>query len=731
MKKSLVKVLLLALTLVLIFGSVNVLAFNAYDTYTYSIDGEPLKSPTAYEALDSFDSLSIDLVKNTGKKLNEAEDIFADEDGKLYIADKKNNRIVILNKSYQFESVIESWQDAETGDTHTFNAPKGVFVSKRNIANVDDEYMGSYIYVCDTDNNRVVVFNHDLEHVKTIARPDTPLLEAGEYKPRAVAVDKYGRIFIVSETATQGIIVLSSDGEFTGFIGTQKVTVSFIDTVLNQFKSEEERENSFKNVSATYNNITVDDDGFVYATTNDIEYSSQLSSITSKTADYSPVKKYNSTGKEILKRNGFFDPGGEVVTNLGQLSPVLSSIIDITLGPEGSWTILDSSSSRQRIFTYDSDGNLLFAFGGTGSQLGNGTSFKAITYQNYDGVYRLVTLDNAAGDFKITVFEPTPYCDSIIAALENQNDHNYNASIDYWQDVLTKNNNFDLAYIGIGKALHNQGKYAEAYSMLQKSYETTYASKAYAEMRNEIVANWMLLIVVGIIVLLVLLVKFLGYAKKVNKITTLKVGRKSYWEELLYAFHLVFHPFDGFWDLKHEQRGSVRAGTTILGITILSFFYNSVAQGYLFNPRNNYSTIFMTILSILVPVVLWVVGNWCLTTLFDGEGSFKDVYVATTYSLAPMPLFVVISTILSNIMTATEGAMVTLLISIGFVWVAILLFFGTLVTHNYSLGKNVVTVLGTIVAMAIIMFIAILFSSLVVKMAQFIISIIAEIGNRL
>lgn len=731
MKKTIVKVILLALTLVLIFGSVNVFAFNAYDTYTYSIDGEPLKSPTAYEALDSFDSLSIDLVKNTGKKLSEAEDIFADEDGKLYIVDKKNNRIVILNKSYQFESVIESWQDAETGDTHTFNSPKGVFVSKRNIANVDDEYMGSYIYVCDTENNRVVVFNHDLEHVRTIDRPETPLLAAGEYKPRAVAVDKYGRIFIVSETATQGILVLSGDGEFTGFIGTQKVTVSFIDQILNQFKSEEEREEGFKNVSATYNNITVDDDGFVYATTNDIAYASQLAAITSKNADFSPVKKYNSTGKEILKRNGFFDPGGEVVTNLGQINPALSSIIDITLGPEGSWTILDSSSSRQRIFTYDSDGNLLFAFGGTGSQLGNGTSFKAISYQNYDGVYRLVTLDNAAGDYKITVFEPTPYCDSIIAALENQNAHNYNASIDYWQDVLTKNNNFDLAYIGIGKALHNQGKYAEAYAMLQKSYETNYASKAYAELRNEIVANWMLLIVAGIIVLLVLMVKFLGYAKKKNKITTLKVGRKTYWEELVYAFHLVFHPFDGFWDLKHEQRGSVRAGTTILGITILSFFYNSIAQGYLFNPRNNYTNIFMTILSILVPVMLWVVGNWCLTTLFDGEGSFKDVYVATTYSLAPMPLFVILSTILSNIMTASEGAMVTLLISIGFVWVAILLFFGTLVTHNYSLGKNVVTVLGTIVAMAIIMFIAILFSSLVVKMAQFIISIIAEIGNRL
>ena len=74
--------------------------------------------------------------------------------------------------------------------------------------------------------------------------------------------------------------------------------------------------------------------------------------------------------------------------------------------------------------------------------------------------------------------------------------------------------------------------------------------------------------------------------------------------------------------------------------------------------------------------------------------------------------------------------MVTLLVSIGWVWAAILLFFGTLVTHDYSLGKNVITILGTIVAMVVIMLVAILFSSLVVKMVTFVISLITEIAKR-
>ena len=156
-----------------------------------------------------------------------------------------------------------------------------------------------------------------------------------------------------------------------------------------------------------------------------------------------------------------------------------------------------------------------------------------------------------------------------------------------------------------------------------------------------------------------------------------------------------------------------------------------MGKGYLFNTRGSYSNIFMTIISVVIPVMLWIVGNWCLTTLFEGEGSFKDIYIATCYALAPLPLFITISTILTNVMITSEGTMVTLVTTIGYVWVGMLLFFGTLVTHDYSLGKNFVTILGTIVAMLIIMFIAILFSSLVVKMIQFIISIFAEIGNRI
>ena len=293
------------------------------------------------------------------------------------------------------------------------------------------------------------------------------------------------------------------------------------------------------------------------------------------------------------------------------------------------------------------------------------------------------------------------------------------------------NSNFDLAYIGIGKALYNQGKYEESMEMLSSAYETQSYSDAFAEVRKDILGVWLIPLLILVIAIVVLFFKFLGWAKKKNKAVSLKVGRKTYAEELLFVFHLWFHPFDGFWDLKHEKRGSVRGGLTIMGITIIAFFYQSIGRGYIFNPRDTYSTILVQIASITVPVILWCVGNWCLTTLFEGEGSFKDIFVATTYSLAPLPLLVVVSTILTNVLTATEGAMVNLLVVFGYIWVGILLFFGTLVIHDYSLGKNVLIVICTIVAMLVIMFIAILFSGLLVKMVTFIISIFTEIGNRI
>ena len=730
MKSKIVRILIFALTAVLVFGTVSASAFESYNTYTYSIDGEPLESPAAYttSAQEVYNSTDMGLTtKFGGTKIKTSSDIATDEEGRVYITDPEGDRIVILDKYFSVIGTISEYVN-ENGKLCKLENPRGVFATNPKLSAKGEDN----IYVADTGNKKIVVFDGEtFEYVRTIEKPADSIVLAEAYDPQAVAVDLYGRIFIASPAIYEGIMVLSSDGEFSGYIGAQKITLSPVDAIWRRFQIMLGQKDTMSKVATAYNNLTVDENGFVYATitfSDQNELNQQLGALKSKSPTYSPVKKLNSTGKEIMRRNGFFDPSGEVgVLN----SSELSSIIDVAIGPERTWTILDSS--RSRLFTYNENGDLLFAFGDMGDQCGNGEQFRSIAYQQIDGVNYILALDNATvgGSIKITRYSPTDYCDTIIEAIHNENEHKHSVSIDYWQDVLTMNNNFDLAYIGIGKALYNQGKYEEAKQMLQSAYEIDYWSKAFGEQRKDLIAKWMLPLIIVIIVVLALFFKFLGWAKKKNKATSLKVGRKTYLEELLYAFHLVFHPFDGFWDLKHEQRGSVRAASTIIGITIVAFAYQAIGQGYSFNPRENYSSIIVQILSIGIPVVLWTVSNWCLTTLFDGEGNFKDIYIATGYSLAPLPLFVIISTILTNVLSASEGTIPSMLITIAFVWVVILIFFGTLVTHDYTLNKNFITILGTIVAAAVIMFVAVLFSSLVVKVASFLISLVTEIGNRI
>ena len=771
MKKALTRTLIFVYIAVLLFGvlAIGAGASSSYETFTYSSSGSVQNSPNAYEVYGIYSAdrmmmsryrsayvekrAQYEMVVN-GKSsadartaaenawdkgglnaLNKPNAIRADGDGRLYIADTDNNRIVILKNDYTVLTAIDYFESA-VADVDSFSKPKGVFVN-------DD-----FIYVSDTGNKRIVIFNKsDYSFYKIIFKPDTALVSNAQWQPSSCAVDQYGRVFVVSDTATDGVIVLADDdGFFNGYIGAPKVTYNLFERFWRRFQSEEQRQANTKNVSVTLNSITIDADGFIYVTTDKLKESEQYDAIKKKKEDYSPVRKLNSAGKHILQRNGFYDCGGEVgfdyipESNDANYKP--SKITDVAIGPEGSWSITDIG--RGRVYTYNSDGELMFAFGdggdGSGStgKLGSLTHLQSLTYQlapNQDEdaalpTYNLVLLDSFTSLF--TVFTRTDYGDLLIEALAQENNRQYQNAEEYWLRILQRNSNFDNAYIGVGKALYRQGKYEESQEYFEACYETSYYSKSYAEIRKQWIANsWhLVLILLVVVVFIILVVKGLGAAKKFNTRVSLKPGKKTYWEELIFPFHLVFHPFDGFWDLKHEKRGSVRGGLTILGLTILGFFYQSVGEGYIFNPRQSTSSIVLIAVSIILPVFLWVTANWCLTTLFDGEGSFRDVLVATTYSLAPLPPMLVLSTLLTNVLTKTEGPIAGMIFWIGVIWAGFLLFFGMLVTHGYSLPKNIITTLGTIVALAVLIFVAVLFSSLVGKMIQFVSSIVIEVSGR-
>ncbi len=716
MKKNFVKIFAVLSCILMLLP----LAVSAapYKTYTYSIDGDLLLSPDAYTPTMQIDSedmnlpVSVDANGNeVRERLNTPSDLFVDKKGNVYIADSSNNCIYALDSSYRFRFKITSFVNSH-GIDDSLAGCQGCYVTD------------SYIYVADTNNNRIVIFDLEGNYVRHLEEPEADIFEEDAiYKPVALAVDATERIYVVSSTTYQGIISLDKDGSFQAFVGAQQVSYNAWDVFWRQFQTAKQRALTTKLVSTEYNNITIDDTGFIYVTTSSIDENNQQSSITSKTGTYAPVKKFNAAGKDILGRNGFFGPGGEVVVNNNpQLSNITgpSEIVDVALGPAGSWSIIDKK--RSKIYTYDQYGQLLFIFGDNGAMLGNIQKMAAIAYQGDN----ILVLDSTAKN--ITLYSRTDYGDTLITALQNEIDRNYDAAVDDYRNILQRNSNFDAAYIGIGKAFYRQGKYAESMKMFASAYETDNYSNAFKNQRQQWANKYFIVIPIVVVVLLFAIVKFFGYANKVNKSVTTSSGKRTFKQEIMYAFHIIFHPFDGFWDLKHEKRGSVRGAIFYLILALIAVCYNSVGRAYIFNPRASYGSMFMTCISLLVPVALWVIANWCLTTLFDGEGSIKDIFVATCYSLVPLILFMIPATAITNILTLSEASIYNMLLSVGWAWVFMLVFFGTMVTHDYSLMRNLLTIVGTVVGMAFIMFCGVLFSTLLVKMVSFVSGIVTEIS---
>ena len=716
MKKS--AKIICALFVIVMLASCAVIGINAssaYQTYTYSISGFALHSPDAYTAdlngVISYTEMKLDT------DLKNPSDLVTDDSGNVYIADTGNNRIICLGRDYKEEFIITSFVN-DKGVADSLNAPQGCFIT-------DDR-----IWVCDTGKGRIVVFDRDGDFVKIVEAPTSNLFgDNSLYKPVAIAVDKYNRLFIVSSGTYQGIIVMTEDGEFTGFIGAQATTLSAWEIIWRRFQTDEQREAQEENLSTEFNNITIDDDGFIYVTTSGIEAGSVESAITSKSKEgkYMPVKMLNTKGKEIMKRNGFWPPAGEVdfatmSSNENDITGA-STIIDVAVGPEGTWSIIDSK--RQRIYTYDSNGNLLFAFGDKGTMIGNLESVKAITYQGD----KMLILDNTTN--AITVFNRTEYGDTLISALEAENDRDFTLAISRWTEVLKLNSNFDTAYVGIGQAMYLNGEYEESLEYFESAYDTENWSKSFQEIRRIWMSDYFLLLIVIIVAIIVAFIFANKFISKVNKRATTSGKKRTFGEELAYCFYVILHPFDGFWDLKHEKRGSVRASIVIIAVTILAFFYQSIGQGYLMNPQGLYSSVWTQAIGVIVPLFLFITANWCLTTLFEGEGSFKDIFIACSYSLTPVPLLLIPATLLSNVCTLSEIDIISVIATFSFIWLGLLIVFGTQVTHDYTMGKNILMIVSTLVGMVFIMFIILLFSALVGKMVGLVTNIVTELRYRM
>lgn len=200
---------------------------------------------------------------------------------------------------------------------------------------------------------------------------------------------------------------------------------------------------------------------------------------------------------------------------------------------------------------------------------------------------------------------------------------------------------------------------------------------------------------------------------------------------LRYVFHVIFRPFDGFWDLKREHRGSLPAAWVFVALTILTLTVEKQNTGFLFNyNRLENVNVVVDIVTVLLLYILWCVANWCLTSLMDGEGKMKDIMIATGYALFPIVLIRLPLVVFSHMITINEGSFYHVFGTISYLWASFLIILGTMVTHQYTLRKTILTCVLTIVGMGIIMFIGLLFFSVFQQMISFTETIYKEVRFR-
>lgn len=195
-----------------------------------------------------------------------------------------------------------------------------------------------------------------------------------------------------------------------------------------------------------------------------------------------------------------------------------------------------------------------------------------------------------------------------------------------------------------------------------------------------------------------------------------------------YAFYTVSHPVDAYYEIRHRNRGSVSIAVFLVMIFSLCFSINRMMASFVVNDADPRSVDSFTELGgVLLLYFLFCIGNWSITCLMGGEGRLKDIAIAIGYAALPLILSFIPATIMSWFVAADEETFYFLILFIGIAWAVIMALIGIMQVHNYTLGKTLITLGLTFVAVLIIIFIGLLITDLINQVYGFFYSIYTEL----
>lgn len=640
-----------------------------YKTETLGPNNELVETQTAYEPSKVIKIPTLN-----------PEDIHLTEDDALYVADTGNGRILVIKDGILTSVIGEGFLEGPTG-----------------------VYVAGDIYVADSLAQKVFVFSPAGELIKEISKPVSPLFGKNtKFIPKKVSVDSRGNIYIVSEGSSNGLIQLNNQGEFTGFFASNLTNTSMKMMIQRLIYGSSGGTQLMKNLPPSPTNVAIDQNGLVYTVT--------------KGLSSDPLKKFNVSGKNILS---------------GKLDVTSSGFISVKVDNYGNIFALNEYG---HIFEYDSYGNLLFVFGGKQSgeeRVGLLKSPIALDIAQDGTLYVLDKEKNI-----VQSYQPTAFTYEVHEGIALYKEGLYVESEDIWSKVLKMNSSFILSYQALAKAYFKRDLNDEALQSFKLAEDQVGYSEAFWEIRND----WLQANLGYVIIILVLLYLISKILKKVDEKKGIYNPVRRFFKkfkeikiisDLLYMKHFLLNPLDAYYEMKRKNRISSVSATllyvwfAVLQLTDIYF------KGYIFNDVNTANVNVLRVIFIaLVPLALWIIANYLISTINDGEGRFKDIYNGTIYAFSPYLIFVLPLQLLTNVLTLNESFIYSFSMIFIITWCLILLFLMIKEVHNYTVGESLKNILLTLFGVILIVLTLFILTLLVNHEVDFIQSIIQELRIR-
>jgi len=439
---------------------------NVYQGYTYDFFRNVKSTPSPFVLSQVIDSTS---VAKTGRTIETVTDIATSEDGRIFIVDKTNSIIYVLDENGQYLSFIKNVKDENKKNAQV----NGVNVSLTNPEGVFYHEKADELYVCDTGNQRILVLDGQTYAFKrAILRPDNMTGET-EFKPSKITVDNADRIYTVVQSSYEGIIELNEDGTFSRYFGVNEPQINMIDFLWKSLASDKQKEKMGKTYAPAFNNVTLDGEGFVMA-------------VTSDSASADKVFRLNYAGANVLREMG----NTMVIGDLQTENP--SAFVDIAVKPYGTYALLDKTYGH--VFLYNFDGELLCVFGSKGSAVGQFKTPSSIAWLGD----KLIIGD---ADLKCAyVYDPTVFGSALLKAGEAYYNGDWDIATSHFEEVLRLCANLETAYVGIGKNLLMKEDYEGAMYNFKLGNNREFYSKAYKGYRSIVMKeNFWIIAVVAVV----------------------------------------------------------------------------------------------------------------------------------------------------------------------------------------------------------------------------------------